>query len=145
MYFKQLKIILAQINHTVSRSFLPSVFIVFCFTNILSTFIYVSHARTGDLFNNFGHLVFLPISLETNAGIICLETLPGLVNHNSVKFLGALSTSKDSKLGASFKKDVTAFSRMKIRFGSNFVDILTPLVMISLCIKWTVKLLLISN
>lgn len=43
------------------------------------------------------------------------------------------------------KKDVAACSQIKIMFGNNFVGILTPLVMMGLCIKWTVKLLLVTN
>ncbi|OXA39259.1 Disintegrin and metalloproteinase domain-containing protein 29 [Folsomia candida] len=121
-HFRQLKIIEAQINFTMSTTFLPSVLVSFCFANIMSTFLSVLYIRRGLLFHNLGHFIFLHISWQTYFGIMCFGTLPGLLNKNSIKYLGSFGRRefKSENLGVAFKKDVKACGQMRIKFGSNF-------------------------
>lgn len=144
-HYNQLKIISAQINYTGRTTFLPSVFVFFCFTNISGTFLSILCLRAGSLFNNFGNLIYLLISLETYLGIVCFTTLPGILNGNSTRFLRNLKKFRGENICKFFTKSVNACNQLKIRFSDNFVGVLTPLVMISLCIKWTSKLLLVTR
>lgn len=146
-HFRQLKIITAQLNYTVSHNFLPSLLLLFCVSNILSTFLTVSYIRKCELFNNLnlGHLVFPSFSLETYLGIVCLTTLPGSLHKKSTKFLVRLRIISREKENKSVRKEVMACSPLKIKFCSNFIAVLTPLVMVGLCVKWTIKLLVVTN
>ncbi|OXA46159.1 hypothetical protein Fcan01_19068 [Folsomia candida] len=142
--YNELKIIESQTNATFRAMFLPCIILLFAVGNILSTFISISYLRDGTLFQNFGHFYFLLVSLETYLGTLCFGTLSGKVNKMSIQFLKNLEKRSVADYPV-LRKRIKASAPIRIRFGSNFFTILIPLVMIGVCIKWTVKLLLIKT
>ncbi|OXA47810.1 hypothetical protein Fcan01_16845 [Folsomia candida] len=133
---------LAQINLCFRSVFLPTSFAMFALTNVISTFITLS--RGSYKVNGLGGMVFLVLSVESFFGIFTIALLAGLVNEESKKLWGKL---KRVELAGrvedkQFHKRLAACGEVRIKFGDNFVTILTPLVMLGVCIKWTVKLLL---
>lgn len=115
---------------------------MFALTNVISTFITLS--RGSYKVNGLGGMVFLVLSVESFFGIFTIALLAGLVNEESKKLWGKL---KRVELAGrvedkQFHKRLAACGEVRIKFGDNFVTILTPLVMLGVCIKWTVKLLL---
>ncbi|OXA46153.1 hypothetical protein Fcan01_19066 [Folsomia candida] len=128
-----------------SEVFLPSLVLLFGIGNILSTFISMSYLRDGKLFQNFGHFYFLLISLETYLGSLCLGTLSGKVNRVSIQFVQNLAKRSGIAGYLVLRKKIKACAPIRIRFGSNYFTILTPLVIIGICIKWTVKFLLVKT
>ncbi|XP_035713072.1 uncharacterized protein LOC118437800 [Folsomia candida] len=141
--YNELRIIESQTNATFRAVFLPCIVLLFAVANILSSFISISCLRDGTLFHNFGHLYFLFISLESYLGSFCFGTLSGKVNKVSIKLLRGLGKHSVADYPA-LREKIGACAPIRIRFGNNFFTILTPLVIIGVCVKWTVKLLLIK-
>lgn len=143
---RHLKIIESQINATFRKRILPTAFFQFCFANVVTTYLCISYRST--LFQHLGHLTFLAMCVESFVGILCLGTLSGMVNKRS-KLIQIKLRKHCSKL-CKFKdqgvvcKQIMAFAPMKIRFASNFVSILTPLVMMNFCLRLTVRLFLLQ-
>lgn len=128
-------------NTAFRRVLLPGFLLIFAFCNIVASTLIVS---VGDhMFENFGNLVFLVSFAESVMVILFVGTLCGKVNKKSKMFLGQLQRRGFMRMeNPVFFKTVRACSPIKVRFGNNFIEILTPFVMMNLCIKWTVKFLL---
>lgn len=75
--------------------------------------------------------------------ILFVGTLCGKVNQKSKTFLRQVKGAKTVGKNAQFRKTVRSCAPLKIRFRSNFIEIFTPLVIMSFCIKLAVKLLLL--
>lgn len=94
--------------------------------------------------DRLGGVVFVVLSVESFFGNFAFALLAGVVNETSMKLCGRL---RRVQLGGmvenkQFHKRLAACGVLKIRFGDNFVTILTPLVTLGVCVKWTIKLLL---
>lgn len=101
---------------------------------------------------NLGNFFWPVIAYESFLVIIGLGTAAGLINKGSkqivVKTKCALydvimqsgGLRIDSRI---MRRMIRARMQMKIRFGSNFVEILTPFVMMCFCIKSLVRCLLV--
>ncbi|OXA38689.1 hypothetical protein Fcan01_26519 [Folsomia candida] len=145
--YNELRIISSQISASFRAMFLTCLVLLFADANILSTFISISYLRDGNLLNNLGHLFFFLISLETYLATLCLGTLSGKVSKVSIQFLQNLEKRGGAESGHDhfLQAKIRACAPIKIHFGDNFFTILTPLVIIGVCVKWTVKLLLIKT
>lgn len=142
--YLQLKIIEAQINTCFRKRFLSGIFFVFGVCNSLCSYFCVLHSES--MLHHVENLVFPCALVETVFFILFVVGLCGMLNKkseitlNQLKF-GSLDRVLDRKL---FCKRVRACPQIKVRFGSNFVDVQTPLRMMVLCIKGTVRLLLLK-
>lgn len=143
--FQQLKILEVQINTCFRRWFLPVMLISLSVTNILSTFLCI--LNSVKLFSTLEHNFFLLVSLQSWLIILSLGTLGGMVNKKSAKLVEKLSCCQIGTVKgmAAFRKKVMSLSTIEIKFGSNFLGILTPLVLTSFCVKWTTRLLFVQN
>lgn len=142
--YVQLKIIEAQINTCVRERFLPGIFSVFVVVNIISSYFCASNAIM--LLLKAENFIFPCALVDSTFLILFLAGLCGMLNKKSVFLLNRLKVESlnkvlDRKL---FCKRVRGCSSMKVRFGSNFVDVLTPLRMMVLCIKGMARLLLLQ-
>lgn len=139
----QLKIIEAQVNTCARRRILSGLFFMFCVCKVISSYFCVSHAT--NLLRNVKNLVFPCIFVESMFCVLFSAGMCGMLNQkskimlNQLKF-NSLTKVLDRKL---LYKRVCGYSQIKIKFGSNFVDILTPLKMMVLCIQSLVRLLLL--
>lgn len=139
----QLKIIVEQINTCFRRKFLPGIFFAFGICNIICSYFCVAYAT--NLFEKLENLYFFSCLVQSGFFFLIVGGLCGMLNKKSEVLLnqlkvGGLDISCDRKL---FFKRARGCSPIKLRFGSNFVDVLTPLRFIVLCIKGTVRLLLL--
>ncbi|XP_035707774.1 uncharacterized protein LOC118435592 [Folsomia candida] len=140
---KHVKILESQFNTCFRKAFLPVLFFVVCFLNILSTFLCVSLG--SSLFMELGKFIVFVVLIDSLMIILIFGHLSGLVNQKSKKGLSYLNrqphivVERDGKI---FTREVASCAPLKIRFGSNYVDRKTPLVMMSFCMKTTARLLL---
>lgn len=148
---QQLQVLVAQINTCFRNLALPVLLLLFVFGNILSTNITVSMG--SKLFANIGNLVF-PLTLGlTIISIVLIGTFAGFVNKWSkdcinkfVKKCGMniiFGSDVNNKRRSWLSKRVKCCSAMKIRFGSNFMETTTSLVMLGLCAKFAIRLMLL--
>lgn len=137
-----LKILEAQINTCFRNLFLPGIFLICTFGNTIGAFFCITQGSAS-----FGHFIFLVLTVESTVVILLFGTLCGVLNKRSKMLLETLSRCHmDGKLTTKlFVKMVKGTPPMKIRFGNCFIDILTPFVMVSFCIKNTVRLLLLQQ
>lgn len=139
----QLKIIEGQINICFRKEFLPGMFLVFGISNVICSYFCV--LKIENLFQSVENVFFFSVFVEGVFFILFVGGLCGMVNKKSEIMLnrlkcGSLDRVPDRMV---FRKRVGGCSPIKVKLGSNFVDILTPLRMIVLCIKGTVRLLLL--
>ncbi|XP_035707674.1 uncharacterized protein LOC118435560 [Folsomia candida] len=140
----QLKIIEAQMNACFRRIYLPGIFFVFGICNVTCSYFCVPHVQ--NLFKNVDNFVFVCVLVETVLFILLVVGLCGMLNKKSEIMLNKLRFNILGKVldRELVCKRVRGCSPFKIRFGSNFVDVLTPLRMMVLCIRGTVRLLLLQ-
>lgn len=101
--------------------------------------------NVSNLFLSVENAFFLSVLVESVFLILFVDGLCGVGNKKSQIMLNRLKRDGlDGVPGRKlFCKRVRGCSPIKVRFGNNFVDILTPLRMIVLRIKGTVRLLLL--
>ncbi|XP_035708005.1 uncharacterized protein LOC118435717 [Folsomia candida] len=111
---------------------------------IISLYVCLNHNQDIDM---PGFLVFPLLLMEAAGTIIFVFTLASKINNSSetmVKFLKD-GIRKGSGNKAHLKKEIKSLSLLKIKFGSNFIDRGTPLVIETFCINQTVSLTLIKH
>lgn len=147
---QQLQVLVVQINTCFRNWVLPILLLLLVLVNILSTNITVSMG--SEFFTNMGYLVFPLSFLLTILTILLVGSFAGLVSkwskscinkfvkNWSLKIL--LDTKVDKRNRRWLGRKVKSCSSMKIKFGSNFMEITTPLVMLGLCAKFTIRLML---
>lgn len=85
-------------------------------------------SNPGMLFILVGLINAVPIEI-----IVC--TLSGKINKQSTEFLRRMvSTTVINQNDVRLRKHIRAMLQLKIRFGNNFIDMQTPLVMMNFCI-----------
>lgn len=138
----QLKILEAQFNACFRTLFLPAIIGALCCGHVLSSFVALSY---GFSFRNLAQFLFMFLASETFWFMMFLGTLSGWVNKKSIILVSRLKTCSVGQNFARelFLKEAKACGPMKIWFANNFMSISTPLVMASVCIKLTVRLLLL--
>lgn len=114
--------------------------------NILGAYLTIKFNE--ELFSNIGNLLLPLLALETFVVIMGLGTTAGFVNKASKKTTAKLKVGmydvvrQNGKDMTCLRRTINACCPMKIRFGSNFVDILAPLVITCFCKRTLVRLLL---
>lgn len=135
---------MSQVNFCFRDVILPAVLVTISFGNILGTYLTVS--LKSDIFQSLGHGLFPTFATASFNSIIAIGTICGYANRCSRKCVLGFSTKSMPMNRMSriiFRKMVRSCSLVKIRFGSNFMEISTPLVMSSWCAKSSVRLLLL--
>lgn len=118
-------------------------FLLYGLCQVIGAFLCVSYGP--NLFQNWGNIVFVAVLVESVVVILFVGTLCGLVNKTSAVLISKLKMYKiiAGRRRMLWRKRLKACHPLKIRFSSNFIDILTPLGTTGLCIKGTVRLLLL--
>ncbi|OXA37772.1 hypothetical protein Fcan01_27416 [Folsomia candida] len=148
--YQQLQILIGQMNNCFRKVVLPAFLLLFVWINILATTINVSLG--SKLLDHLGNFIFPFSSALTTVSILLLGTFAGLVNKWS-KQCGSKFAKKwpliilgDERSPQQrrdwMSRQVKSCSPMKIRFGNYFMEITTPLVMLALCSKFTIRLIL---
>ncbi|OXA38752.1 hypothetical protein Fcan01_26387 [Folsomia candida] len=93
-----------------------------------------------------GFLVFPTLGLDAGINNVLVFTLASHINIGSEK---ALQGMKEKVMGLEkrklMKRQIRACSVLKVKFGSNFIDRGTPLVIQNFCVNQTVALTLIKS
>lgn len=148
--YDQLSIQVGQFNLCFRQIVLPAILTYTISVKILGT--YLTLRLSANFFENLGNFLWPVLAWESFLVILGLGTTAGLINKASkqivVKMKCALfdvivqngGLRKDSRY---LRRMISGSRPMKIRFGSNFVEILTPFVMTCFGIKSLVRLLLL--
>ena len=139
--YVQLKIVEGQINTCFRKTFLPGILFAFGICNITCSYFCVSYAT--HLFDKLENFFFVSCLVQSGFFFLVVGGFCGMLNKKSKILLSQLkfgSVWGERKL---FYKRVKGCSPIKVKFGSNFVDVLTPLRMMVFCIKGTLRLLLL--
>lgn len=103
-------------------------------------------SNVTKLFQSVENVFFLLVLVESVFFILVVGGLCGILNKKSEILLKQLKCGSFGRVmdGKMLRKRVQGCSPIKVRFGSNFVDILTPFRMIVFGIRGTVRLLLLG-
>lgn len=148
--YKQIFLLVGQINFCFCQIVLPAILIYGICINILGT--YLSVKLNSKLFTNVGSLLYPVLAFETLLLIIGMGMTAGIINKTSMLIASKMKVAifdvvmqrgKTRVYKIFVRRMINACGPMKIRFGSNFIDISTPLVMTCFCMKTLVRLLLL--
>lgn len=138
---KHLKILESQFNKCFRTTFHPGMYFFCCFFNIIATFLCVSVG--SRLFSEIGNWMFVIVFFNSLVVILIFGYLSGVVNQKSKMGINLLKRQRQVNLDRKiFRREIASCAPIKIRFGNNYVDRKTPLVMMTFCIKMATKLLL---
>lgn len=148
LIYKQLQILVAQINLCCRQVLLPAVLVYLLSVNIFG--VCTTVALKSELFRHPGNAIFPILSMGSGLGILALGTMSGFINKRSkeCKVLmekKALQVEPGLRSVNLLRKVALSSAQMKIRFGSNYMEISTPLVMTSFCARTVVRLLLLRG
>jgi hypothetical protein len=133
-----------RLNFTFQPYFLPVTLFILLLTLILFSLILILSLDKDKLWQNPG-VVVIPVLAWLNAvpSYLVIGTLSGLVNRDSKKMIEFFGSSlrKGSKLG----KRVAALSELRVKFGDNFINIQTPLVMLNFCLVQIANSLILAR
>lgn len=148
--YKQLSVLVGQINYCFRQIVLPAILMYGITINILTTYLTVT--LKSKLVSNVGNLLYPFLAFETF--LVIMGTTAGLINKTSkvivtkmkvALFDVVMQTGEMREDMRYMRRMIHACGPIKIRFGSNFIDTSTPLVMTSFCMKTLVRLLLCSK
>ncbi|OXA43168.1 hypothetical protein Fcan01_22135 [Folsomia candida] len=148
--YKQISILIGQINLCFRQIVLPAILMFAVSVSILG--IYLTLRIGSDMLTNLGNLFFPVIASESLLVVIGMGTTAGLINKKSmgivkkikVALVNVIKQSQNVRQDSRHtRRMIKSSGPMKIRFGSNFVDILTPFVMSIFCVKSLVRMLLL--
>ncbi|OXA39604.1 hypothetical protein Fcan01_25764 [Folsomia candida] len=97
-----------------------------------------------------GFLLFPLLGLNTPLNNICVLTMASLVHNSSDKILGVLKkkimglTCHSGRKRSIINRELRACSVLKVKFGSNYIDRGTPLVIQNFCLNQTMSLTLVK-
>ncbi|OXA38333.1 hypothetical protein Fcan01_26814 [Folsomia candida] len=91
-----------------------------------------------------GFAIFPLLGICAVINNILVISLASMVNTSSQRVLNALAQNTVGKRGL-LRRELTSLGVLKIKFGSNFIDRGTPLVMQNFCISQTVSMCLVST
>ena len=136
--YRSLQILESQINICCKDFFLSGLLIIVSAVFVLSLFVCIKLNQAIPL----PGFLFFPLALFDVCIIILVEyTTAALIWKRSSELL--ILWKKQSKHKTMFKATLKSLSPFKIKFGMNFVDSLTPLVILDFCINQTASMLLI--
>lgn len=144
--YRCLDLLEKSINAFLMHRVLP--IIVFCVPGIqiISQYITINY---HDHITMPGFLVFPVLAANAAISSMLLLTLASYVHTNSDKLLHVLASRSEGRIsgksGKTIKRGIKSLKPMKIRFGSNFIDQQTPIVIQTFCINQTVSLTLIMS
>lgn len=119
--------------------------IMICSPLMQTAGMYVSINLHGEI-SMPGFLLFPIIAIDTGITNILVFTMASAVHNVSHRALTSLRRNSMKLPGMKLsKRQMMAFSNLKIKFGSNFIDRGTPLVMQNFCINQTMSLTLIKS
>ncbi|OXA64115.1 hypothetical protein Fcan01_00282 [Folsomia candida] len=123
---------------------LPS--IMLCIPGIQIITLYVTLNHHSDIAMP-GFLVFPLIAVNCGMNNVLAFTLASFVNSASEKVMESLAKKASGLSGKKslIKRQIRGCSVLKVKFGSNFIDRGTPLVVQTFCINETVSLTLIKQ
>ncbi|OXA49747.1 hypothetical protein Fcan01_15544 [Folsomia candida] len=142
--YKQLCVLVGQMNLCFRQMVLPAILIYSISVNILGTYLCVK--LNGQLFENVGNVLFPLLAFETFLLIMGFGTTAGFTNKTSIRIVGKMKMAllkKNLENQSYIRRMINACGPMRIRFGSNFIEMSTPLVMTCFCVKSLVRLLLV--
>ncbi|OXA49634.1 hypothetical protein Fcan01_15555 [Folsomia candida] len=142
--YKQPSVLVAQMNLSFRQMVLPTILMYSISANILGSYLCVK--LNSQLFSNVRNILFPLLALETFLLIMGLGTTAGLTNKTSMRIVRKMKVAflKDNMGNTGYVRGmINSCSPMRIRFGSNFIEMSTPLVITSFCVKFLVRLLLL--
>jgi hypothetical protein len=141
--YKILQILMSSWNGFNRKCVLPCILQAATIVCIIS--LYVCLVMSGEI-PLPGFLLFPLLLVNCVCFIIFICTKASSVNISSIAFI-AQERSRLAKFNknALLRKVVKSIPPLKVEFASNYIDKLTPLVLLNFCINQTVSLLIIKN
>ncbi|OXA61760.1 hypothetical protein Fcan01_00411 [Folsomia candida] len=143
-FYQRIQILEKSYNSFLRDRILPSM--ILCVPGIQIITQYVTLNHHSDIAMP-GFLVFPLIAVNTGMTNVLAFTLAAFVNSASEKVMETLGKKASLLPGKKslIKRRIRGCSVLKVKFGSNFIDRGTPLVMQTFCINQTVSLTLIKQ
>lgn len=137
--YRELKVLEAHINGCLSSIFLPVFIASLSFLSI--TTIYVSIKSFHLLFKEPGLLFFPIVSMGVNTNYFAFSFVAGKSNLLTNNFIANCKTAARTRFNV---RIVRSLSAVKVRFGSNFVEMITGLNFVNFCLNNVMALLLLN-
>lgn len=122
-----------------ARRLIPTVVVGFPALQFVTSFVAIKHGDKID-WPEFG--MFPLVYFDGFFINVVMFTAASWIYEDSSKLLKKL---KSQKLTAQLRKTLIALPPLKVRFGDNFVDSCTPLVIQDFCVQNTASALLLSK
>lgn len=136
--YRDLQVLEAIVNAAIRVKIFPRVLALCPLHEILATFAVIKYYKvlggTPLIF-----LVFMALDCKLVDAIYCIGA--GLAHRKSCKYLYDVKSRVKGKVGVRMLKSCPT---LKVRFGNNFIDEVTPLVIQHFCSVQTANLLLLS-
>lgn len=125
-------------------SIVPTVVGLLPFIQIICQFVNV---KLHDQISLPGFRIFPLMLIDAVGNNVIFFTLASKVNvgSNFILKMHARQTIQFTRKSATLAREIRSCSVLKIKFGSNFIDRLTPLIIQNFCITQTLTLLLINE
>lgn len=92
-----------------------------------------------------GFLIFPIIAMSAGINNILIITLASKVYSASQRLLSLFEKTHQGRMSKFVRKELLACNVLKIKFGSNFIDNGTPVIMQNFCIDKTLSLILLRG
>lgn len=140
--YRKLKIIELFINQSNQKRIFPSVFIGFPSLQFFTSYVCI---RLHDIVEWPAFAMFPLVYVDAFILAVVIFTAAAKVYNNSGELLQNLKASPDFGRKSVLRRNIRAVTSIKIKFGVNFVDSETPLVIQDFCTRTTATFLLISQ
>lgn len=135
--YRKLQVLETILNASVRRRIFPAVLVLGPGMQIVSMFAYIKY---HDVMKGSQLVFFLLLALDPTILNVMYCTGAGMVYGKSCKYLMGM---KGKVKGKAEMKLLKSYAPLKVRFGGNFMDQLTPLVIQEFCSVQTANLLLL--
>jgi hypothetical protein len=143
MMYRQIQVLEIIFNNYLKNRITP---LVLTFLPLLQMFSQYLCIKYHDIFPPLVFLLFPFVFIDSLVGNVFISTLASWVLTNSESVVNLLRMKAVGPVRKSLlRKQIKSYPLLKIKFGSNFVDRLTPFVIQSTILSQTASLLLIKT
>lgn len=139
--YEKLRVFETALNSATAGRIFKTIALVFPFNQIEISFTCIKLHQSGDV--NLGKLAFFLLTyLDFLAFCLLVFTATAKINTLSKKRISQFGRKIKSKVD---KKVMRGMSPLRIKFGDNFVEAITPLIIQEFCIRQLISLLIVSG
>lgn len=138
--YQQLQILHIYKNSCFQSVVFPTLFLFLCICNTVGTTITVSLG--SNLLDNYGNVLFPFLIIQSTFSIMILGGVAGFINWESKQCLSIMKRRCGAKDQIMPRLVVAGLAPLKIKCASVTTNVVTPLIVISACVKTTTRFLL---